>query len=195
MPRLKPEGILLLGLSPAPVLSSGMERLYLLPPGSLIICFLTPSVRALELRTFPITKSPRSSSPQAWSVAAEGAQTLEASLAHPSSTLKNSGHPIRPRWELQRTAASQNSLEALGEKRRGRVRSPKGHEHWSSLPRSWPWARVRCAPTGRLRSRLHRSFADLRENGWTIVIATEGPGPARRIRTILPKPKCRRPRR
>ncbi len=103
------------------------------------------------------------------------AQTLFET--HPS--LKNSGHPdLRPWWNSAH-CRPQNSLKRWAKED---LSGAWGHESTGRLFPRRPWARE-VRPCRRSR-RLHRSRRT-RENGWAIVVTTEGPGPARRIRTTL----------
>ncbi|WP_455134816.1 transcription-repair coupling factor [Schaalia cardiffensis] len=184
MLALASEGIPAPGIeSLAPVLSSGMERLLdLLPAGSPIICSDPERVRARAADLLATTEEFLAA---AWSVAAEGAQTpLEASQASFLNFEELWASDSRPWWELSALPPAELA-EALGESEEDESGAQKDTR---ALVVSSSLMAMGAREVRPYRGDFAAACTDLgglAKNGWTIVVTTEGPGPARRIRTIL----------
>lgn len=191
---LAAEGIRAPGIeSLAPVLASGMERLIdLLPASSPIIASEPERIRA---RARDLVATTEEFLTAAWSAAAGGGQVpLQASEASFLDFDELWGADARPWWELtslppselaEAETAALETNEHDEESFAGLMGA--GHEV-SALVASPTLMRMGARPVRPYRGDFTQACADLAElsrHGWTLVVTTEGPGPARRIRTIL----------
>lgn len=186
MLSLASEGIAAPGIeSLAPLLASGMERLVdLVPKDSPILAADPERIRA---RAADLVATTEEFLAAAWSVAAGGGATpLQASAAsflHLDDLIAEGG---RPWWEL--TELPPAELAGIDEDAHESVEdgaSPSGPRASVVSPTLMRMGMREVRPyRGDFAAACHdlKALADAR---WTIVVATEGPGPAKRIRTIL----------
>lgn len=186
MLSLASEGIAAPGIeSLAPLLASGMERLLdLVPKDSPILAADPERIRA---RAADLVATTEEFLAAAWSVAAGGGATpLQASAAsflHLDDLIAEGG---RPWWEL--TELPPAELAGIDEDAHEPVEdgaSPSGPRASVVSPTLMRMGMREVRPyRGDFAAACHdlKALADAR---WTIVVATEGPGPAKRIRTIL----------
>ncbi len=182
MLALASEGIAAPGIeSLAPVLTSGMDRLLdLLPADSPIIACDPERIAARAQDLIATTEEFLAA---AWSTAAGGGhvpiQAGEASFLQYEDIWKSDD---RAWWELTTLpppeladALGEDTSDALAEETKAVVASPALMSMGARDVRSY-------------RGDFVSASADLKQlasQGWRIVITTEGPGPARRIRTIM----------
>ena len=184
MLALASEGIPAPGIeSLAPVLSKGMDRLLdLLPAGSPILASDPERIRA---RAADLLATTEEFLQAAWSAAAGGAEVpIEASEASFLDLAELWGSDSRPWWEftaLPPAELADVDAEAADE-------DGTGEREVRALVASPTLMRVGARDVRPYRGDYAAACADLgalAKNGWTLVVTTEGPGPARRIRTIL----------
>ena len=182
MLTLASEGIAAPGIeSLAPVLTSGMDRLLdLLPADSPIIACDPERIAARAQDLIATTEEFLAA---AWSTAAGGGhvpiQAGEASFLQYEDIWKSDD---RAWWELTTLpppeladALGEDTSDALAEETKAVVASPTLMSMGARDVRSY-------------RGDFVSASTDLKQlasQGWRIVITTEGPGPARRIRTIM----------
>ncbi len=186
MLSLASEGIAAPGIeSLAPVLASGMDRLIdLVPKNSPILAADPERIRA---RAADLVATTEEFLAAAWSVAAGGGATpLQASAAsflHLDDLIAEGG---RPWWEL--TELPPAELAGIDEDAHESVEggaSPSGPRASVVSPTLMRMGMREVRPyRGDFAAACHDLKA-LADAHWTIVVATEGPGPAKRIRTIL----------
>ncbi|MCI6556585.1 transcription-repair coupling factor [Schaalia hyovaginalis] len=186
MLSLASEGIAAPGIeSLAPVLASGMDRLIdLVPKDSPILAADPERIRA---RAADLVATTEEFLAAAWSVAAGGGATpLQASAAsflHLDDLIAEGG---RPWWEL--TELPPAELAGIDEDAHESVEggaSPSGPRASVVSPTLMRMGMREVRPyRGDFAAACHDLKA-LADAHWTIVVATEGPGPAKRIRTIL----------
>lgn len=186
MLSLASEGIAAPGIeSLAPVLASGMDRLIdLVPKDSPILAADPERIRA---RAADLVATTEEFLAAAWSVAAGGGATpLQASAAsflHLDDLIAEGG---RPWWQL--TELPPAELAGIDEDAHESVEggaSPSGPRASVVSPTLMRMGMREVRPyRGDFAAACHDLKA-LADAHWTIVVATEGPGPAKRIRTIL----------
>ena len=189
MLSLAAEGIPAPGIeSLAPVLASGMDRLVdLLPPGTPVLASDPERIRA---RAADLVATTDEFLRAAWSAAAGGAQVpLEASDASflDLDDLWGAGGPwwelsSLPPAELAEAAADGESPEVKG-----------SDEGGSALIASPVLMRAGAREVRPYRGDFATAAEDLKSlaaQDWRVVVTTEGPGPGRRIRTILAEAGC-----
>lgn len=186
MLSLASEGIAAPGIeSLAPVLASGMDRLIdLVPKDSPILAADPERIRA---RAADLVATTEEFLAAAWSVAAGGGATpLQASAAsflHLDDLIAEGG---RPWWQL--TELPPAELAGIDEDAHESVEdgaSPSGPRASVVSPTLMRMGMREVRPyRGDFTAACHDLKA-LADAHWTIVVATEGPGPAKRIRTIL----------
>ncbi|MCI7671916.1 MAG: transcription-repair coupling factor [Schaalia hyovaginalis] len=186
MLSLASEGIAAPGIeSLAPGLASGMDRLIdLVPKDSPILAADPERIRA---RAADLVATTEEFLAAAWSVAAGGGATpLQASAAsflHLDDLIAEGG---RPWWQL--TELPPAELAGIDEDAHESVEggaSPSGPRASVVSPTLMRMGMREVRPyRGDFAAACHDLKA-LADAHWTIVVATEGPGPAKRIRTIL----------
>ncbi|MCI7512070.1 MAG: transcription-repair coupling factor, partial [Schaalia hyovaginalis] len=186
MLSLASEGIAAPGIeSLAPVLASGMDRLIDLVPNDSPILAADPE--RIRARAADLVATTEEFLAAAWSVAAGGGATpLQASAAsflHLDDLIAEGG---RPWWEL--TELPPAELAGIDEDAHESVEggaSPSGPRASVVSPTLMRMGMREVRPyRGDFAAACHDLKA-LADAHWTIVVATEGPGPAKRIRTIL----------
>ncbi len=198
MLSLASEGIPAPGIeSLAPVLAPGMDRLLdLLPASSPILASDPERIRA---RAADLVATTEEFLTAAWSAAAGGADVpLEASEASFLDLDDLWGEAGRPWWEL--TALPPAALADAIAEDEARAGSTGEDAPLDAAGDQLPAGEVRALVASpslmRMGAREVRPYrgdfaaacadlGDLAKRGWTLVVTTEGPGPARRIRTIL----------
>ena len=188
MLSLAAEGIASPGIeSLAPILVGGMESLLdLLPPACPIVASEPERIRA---RAADLVATTEEFLAAAWSAAAAGADTpLEASKASFLDLGDLWGSGQHPWWEI--TALPPADLAgALGEQTNAGAET----DGPAPLVVSPTLVRVGARDVQPYRGDFARAAADLTSlarGGWRIVVTTEGPGPGRRIRSILTDASC-----
>ncbi|MDY3664905.1 transcription-repair coupling factor [Schaalia hyovaginalis] len=186
MLSLASEGIAAPGIeSLAPVLASGMDRLIDLVPNDSPILAADPE--RIRARAADLVATTEEFLAAAWSVAAGGGATpLQASAAsflHLDDLIAEGG---RPWWQL--TELPPAELAGIDEDAHESVEggaSPSGPRASVVSPTLMRMGMREVRPyRGDFAAACHDLKA-LADAHWTIVVATEGPGPAKRIRTIL----------
>ena len=186
MLSLASEGIAAPGIeSLAPVLASGMDRLIDLVPNDSPILAADPE--RIRARAADLVATTEEFLAAAWSVAAGGGATpLQASAAsflHLDDLIAEGG---RPWWQL--TELPPAELAGIDEDAHESVEggaSPSGPRAGVVSPTLMRMGMREVRPyRGDFAAACHDLKA-LADAHWTIVVATEGPGPAKRIRTIL----------
>ena len=189
MLSLAAEGIPAPGIeSLAPVLASGMDRLVdLLPPGTPVLASDPERIRA---RAADLVATTDEFLRAAWSAAAGGAQVpLEASDASflDLDDLWGAGGPW---WELSSLPPAELAGAAAdGEDAEGAGSGGGG----SALVASPVLMRAGAREVRPYRGDFAAAAEDLKSlaaQDWRVVVTTEGPGPGRRIRTILAEAGC-----
>ena len=186
MLSLAAEGIAAPGIeSLAPILVGGMESLLdLLPAGSPILASDPERIRA---RAADLVATTEEFLAAAWSAAAGGADTpLEASKASFLDLADLWGSGTRPWWELTDLPPA-DLASAIDE-----ADSPSS-DGPAPVVVSPTLMRVGARDVQPYRGDFARAAADLTDlarDGWRIVVTTEGPGPGRRIRSILTDASC-----
>ena len=188
MLSLAAEGIPAPGIeSLAPVLASGMDRLVdLLPPGTPVLASDPERIRA---RAADLVATTDEFLRAAWSAAAGGAQVpLEASDASflDLDDLWGAGGPW---WELSSLPPAELAEAAADGEDAGAGSDGGG----SALVASPVLMRAGAREVRPYRGDFAAAAADLKSlaaQDWRIVVTTEGPGPGRRIRTILAEAGC-----
>ncbi|WP_022867629.1 transcription-repair coupling factor [Schaalia vaccimaxillae] len=196
MLTLASEGIPAPGIeSLAPVLVNGMDRLIdLVPSDSTVIVSEPERVRA---RAEDLLATTEEFLEAAWSAAAGGAQVpLEAGSASfldledlwgsgPTSWWEFTALPPAEFAEIAATLPDEDEDEAgLGRP----TSRPEGGSGVSALIASPTLMRIGAREVRPYRGDFAAAcadLADLAKNGWTLVVTTEGPGPGRRIASIL----------
>ena len=188
MLSLAAEGIAAPGIeSLAPILVGGMESLLdLLPPACPIVASEPERIRA---RAADLVATTEEFLAAAWSAAAAGADTpLEASKASFLDFGDLWGSGQHPWWEI--TALPPADLAgALGQQANAGAET----DGPAPLVVSPTLVRVGARDVQPYRGDFARAAADLTSlarGGWRIVVTTEGPGPGRRIRSILTDASC-----
>ena len=188
MLSLAAEGIPAPGIeSLAPVLASGMDRLVdLLPPGTPVLASDPERIRA---RAADLVATTDEFLRAAWSAAAGGAQVpLEASDASflDLDDLWGAGGPW---WELTSLPPAELAEGAAAGEDAGAGSDGGG----SALVASPVLMRAGAREVRPYRGDFAAAAADLKSlaaQDWRVVVTTEGPGPGRRIRTILAEAGC-----
>ena len=186
MLSLAAEGIAAPGIeSLAPILVSGMDSLLdLLPAGSPILASDPERIRA---RAADLVATTEEFLAAAWSAAAGGADTpLEASKASFLDLGDLWGSGTRPWWELTDLPPA-DLASAIDEADSPSADGP------APVVVSPTLMRVGARDVHPYRGDFARAAADLTDlarDGWRIVVTTEGPGPGRRIRSILTDASC-----
>ena len=186
MLSLAAEGIAAPGIeSLAPILVGGMESLLdLLPAGSPILASDPERIRA---RAADLVATTEEFLAAAWSAAAGGADTpLEASKASFLDLADLWGSGTRPWWELTDLPPA-DLASAIDEADSPSADGP------APVVVSPTLMRVGARDVHPYRGDFARAAADLTDlarDGWRIVVTTEGPGPGRRIRSILTDASC-----
>ena len=183
MLSLAAEGIPAPGIeSLAPVLASGMDRLVdLLPPGTPVLASDPERIRA---RAADLVATTDEFLRAAWSAAAGGAQVpLEASDASflDLDDLWGAGGPW---WELSSLPPAELAGAAADGEDAGAA---------SALVASPVLMRAGARDVRPYRGDFSAAAEDLKSlaaRDWRVVVTTEGPGPGRRIRTILAEAGC-----
>ena len=187
MLSLAAEGIPAPGIeSLAPVLASGMDRLVdLLPPGTPVLASDPERIRA---RAADLVATTDEFLRAAWSAAAGGAQVpLEASDA--SLDLDDLWGAGGPWWELTSLPPAELAEAAADGEDAGAGSDGGG----SALVASPVLMRAGAREVRPYRGDFAAAAADLKSlaaQDWRVVVTTEGPGPGRRIRTILAEAGC-----
>ena len=188
MLTLAAEGIAAPGIeSLAPILVSGMQSLLdLLPAGSPIFASDPERIRA---RAADLVATTEEFLAAAWSAAAGGGDTpLEASKASFLDLSELWGSGTRPWWELTDLPPA-DLASAIDE---AEADSPSA-DGPAPVVVSPTLMRVGARDVHSYRGDFARAAADLTDlarGGWRIVVTTEGPGPGRRIRSILTDASC-----
>ena len=186
MLSLAAEGIAAPGIeSLAPILVSGMDSLLdLLPAGSAVLASDPERIRA---RAADLVATTEEFLAAAWSAAAGGADTpLEASKASFLDLGDLWGSGTRPWWELTDLPPA-DLASAIDEADSPSADGP------APVVVSPTLMRVGARDVHPYRGDFARAAADLTDlarDGWRIVVTTEGPGPGRRIRSILTDASC-----
>ena len=186
MLSLAAEGIAAPGIeSLAPILVGGMESLLDLLPASAPILASDPE--RIRARAADLVATTEEFLAAAWSAAAGGADTpLEASKASFLDLSELWGSGTRPWWELTDLPPA-DLASAIDE-----ADSPSS-DGPAPVVVSPTLMRVGARDVHPYRGDFARAAADLTDlarDGWRIVVTTEGPGPGRRIRSILTDASC-----
>ena len=188
MLSLAAEGIAAPGIeSLAPILVGGMESLLDLLPASAPILASDPE--RIRARAADLVATTEEFLAAAWSAAAGGADTpLEASKASFLDLSELWGSGTRPWWELTDLPPA-DLASTIDEAEAGSA----GQGGPAPVVVSPTLMRVGARDVHPYRGDFARAAADLTDlarDGWRIVVTTEGPGPGRRIRSILTDASC-----